>query len=281
MNGKQGNWKTAEKRVSYETSGIRGIAGDTPWSLIAAWVAYVAMVACNFAFESLRLGGVTTAEVSNQVFVWFAPAGYAFAIWGFIYLALGVWLVALTNGELRYGRSAKTPCLLFVATCALNVAWLALFHFQHIALSLAIIIVYWGVVALLYANVQVPGKKLILRAPISLYLGWLSVASIINATNLMTRAFGSIAIVDEVSTILLSLVVLSIGFAMAKLAKDYIYPAVLLWATVAVGVHLIDVNVYVAAAVFTMCALGALATYLPVERLKLRKKDESTRVSQA
>jgi len=48
--------------------------------IACCWVALVATIACNALFESMKLGGVTSAEVSNEVFAWFAPAGYVFAI---------------------------------------------------------------------------------------------------------------------------------------------------------------------------------------------------------
>lgn len=266
MSKSRGSNASEGKRVSFETTGVKGMLADAPATLIVAWVAFVAMIACNFAFEALPLGGVTTAEVSNQVFVWFTPAGYAFAIWTIIYIGLAVWLIALTRDELSFGRSSNPASILFAVTCAFNVLWLVLFHLQHVGLALVAIILYWGVVALLYGTVHVPGKSMLLKAPISLYLGWLTVATVINATNLVARSLGSISLVNEASAIILSLIVLAMGIAMAKLANDYVFPAVLLWAIVAVGVHLVDVNAYVASAIFTMCAISALITYLPLGR---------------
>lgn len=58
-------------------------------------VSYVAMVAFNALGEIFKLGGVTSADVSNEVFAWFAPAGYVFMIWSVIYVGLAVWGVRL------------------------------------------------------------------------------------------------------------------------------------------------------------------------------------------
>ena len=257
--------RRTHKRMSYETSGPKGLSADAPWGLVLAWVTYIGMISCNFAFDALRLGGVTTAEVSNQVLTWFSPAPYAFAIWTLIYAGLGIWLVALTRDELRLGRAANPYSLLFAATCVLNVAWLVLFHFEQVALSVAGIIVYWGAVALLYSAMHVPGKRLILRAPISLYLGWVSAGVIFNATNLASRALGNIVVLNEVSSVALALAVLGMGFIMAKMADDYLFPLACLWAVVAVGVHLAQISPPVAAIVITLCAVGALLTFIPFE----------------
>lgn len=45
-------------------------------------ISYIVLVAFNALSEALELGGVTAGDVSNEVFAWFAPAGYVFSIWG-------------------------------------------------------------------------------------------------------------------------------------------------------------------------------------------------------
>ena len=67
--------------------------------------AYVVTVLCNLLFEATRLGGTTSGEVANLMYVWFMPAGYVFSIWGLIYVALIVWLVQYTR------------CLLYTSRC--------------------------------------------------------------------------------------------------------------------------------------------------------------------
>ena len=47
----------------------------------------------NYLANAIPIGGKTTAEASAQVPTLFTPAGYAFAIWGVIYLLLIIWVI--------------------------------------------------------------------------------------------------------------------------------------------------------------------------------------------
>lgn len=103
---------------------------------VTMWAAYVVTVLCNLLFEATRLGGTTSGEVANLMYVWFMPAGYVFSIWGLIYVALIVWLVQYTRDAPNRVRRFGFVALLFVVSCALNVAWLALFHFLQVYVGL-------------------------------------------------------------------------------------------------------------------------------------------------
>lgn len=243
-----------------------------PTGIVACWVAFAATVICNVSFELLRLGGTTSAEVSDQVFAWFTPAGYAFSIWTLIYLALGVWLISITRNYLKEGPRTYAQEALFSASCVLNIAWLATFHFEHVGAALVVILLLWGTLAALYAAERQAKAPFARMAPASLYLGWISVASIANAANLITRAVGEVPALGEVSTVALVVVVLLAGYAMSRMADDKVFPLVIIWATVAVGVHLMDASPATATAVISVTVVAALLTYLRPETL-IHKKE--------
>lgn len=264
------------RRSAVKTSEARRTAEQTreapPAGIMISWVAFAATVICNVSFELLRLGGTTSAEVSNQVFAWFTPAGYAFSIWTLIYLALGVWLISITRSYLKEETRTHAQEVLFSASCALNIAWLATFHFEHVATALVVIIVLWGVLAALYATEHQAKAPFARRAPISLYLAWISVATVANAANLSARTLGDVSMLGEVSTVALTVVVLLAGYAVCRIADDKVFPLAIIWATAAVGVHLMDASPATATAVFSVTVVGALLTYLRPEAL-IHKKE--------
>lgn len=264
---------TGARQTAYRArETVEQVKEAPPVGIVASWVAFAATVICNVSFELLRLGGTTSAEVSGQVFAWFTPAGYAFSIWTLIYLALGVWLISITRNFLKDGPRTYAQEGLFCASCALNIAWLATFHFEHVASALVVIILLWGVLAALYAAEHRARAPLARRAPVSLYLGWISVASIANAANLSARTLGDVTMLGEVSTVALAVIALLAGYAMCRIADDKVFPLVIIWATVAVGVHLIDASPATATAVFSVTVVGALLTYLRPETL-IHKKE--------
>ena len=102
------------------------------------------------------------------------PAGYAFAIWGIIYL----WLIISTVfGALK--RSADTAWaaarLPLLGSVGIGIFWLAIASQSPIAATIMI----WGMLAFaLWALVRTPRKdRWLFRAPVALYAGWLTAAS--------------------------------------------------------------------------------------------------------
>ena len=232
--------------------------------LVLCWVALVATMACNFLFEFLKLGGVTTAEVSNQVFAWFTPAGYVFSIWSAIYAALVIWMI-LESSRVADGRSMTTlETGMFVLSCVLNVGWLVAFHFQQIEIALFAVVALWATMLVLYMSLRDdPARNRFNLIPFSLYFGWLTVAMIANATNLATRMFDAGLLANQVSTVALTVAVLVVAFLSARNSRDYVFPLVILWATVGVGVRLMGVDMVVSVVVLALTAVGALAVYIP------------------
>ena len=54
---------------------------------------YLAMIAINYLAASLPLGGRDTGAISDNYPNLFAPAGYAFSIWGLIYTLLAIYVI--------------------------------------------------------------------------------------------------------------------------------------------------------------------------------------------
>ncbi|MEF9840925.1 MAG: hypothetical protein RR773_00010 [Raoultibacter sp.] len=251
--------------------------------VIAVWVAFVIMVTCNALFETLKLGGVTSADVSNAVFAWFAPAGYVFSIWGIIYIGLAVWLVLFTRSLADRTRFFGLPFslegALFVVSCVLNVTWLLSWHLQIFPLSIVVIIALLVCVTLLYVQVRRRASAWYEWAPISLYVAWLCVATLANIAHVATRqSMGDIVLVSAISTVVLVILVWGLAFVMRRGLDDFVFGLVVLWATIGIGVRLMDVSVVVSVAVIAISTLGVLFVYLPWRRL-LGKSDNRKRKS--
>ena len=232
------------------------------------WIALAATIGLNALFEITRLGGVTSADVSDQVFTWFTPAGYVFAIWTVIYAALALWLVRYPKSMPAKAQGFNVTSILFIASCALNVIWLAVWHFQLIGASLGIIFALWIVLALLYVQTRRTATSRFGWMPISIYVSWVTVATIANAASLVTRMMTEdMPLLGGISTVLIVIGVLAAAFIMKKVFHDPIAPLVALWAIVGVGVHLWTASFATALIVFALAAVGAVFTYLDVSKL--------------
>ena len=236
---------------------------------VTMWIVYALTLIGNAVIEGGRVGGTTSADIAYGVFTWFTPAGYVFAIWSLIYVAMVVWLVAYTRtAPVRADRFTMTS-ILFIASCALNVLWLALWHFELVGISFIVILAEWAVLAALYLNVRRSAKSGWGWVPISIYTAWVTVAALANMAILVTRALdGGIAFFNGLSVVALTAGVLALGYVMRKMYDDVAFPLVFLWALIGVGIHVAEASWLVSSLVFILVIAGAVLTFVPLGKLR-------------
>lgn len=152
----------------------------------ATILAYIVMVTVNALANILPLFGRNTAEVSDRYPSLFTPAGYAFSIWGVIYLLLAAFIVyqALPAGRANPRLQPMRP--LFVISAAFNALWLVSWHALWIPVSQALMIALLLSLIALYVRGRLwrgpasAAQLLLVELPFSIYLGWISVAAIAN-----------------------------------------------------------------------------------------------------
>lgn len=236
---------------------------------VVMWLAYVFTLVGNAIIEAGRVGGVGSADIAYDVYTWFTPAGYAFAIWTLIYIALAVWLVDYTRKTPGRPKGLAQTTLLFTASSVLNVLWLLLWHLQQVGASFVVIVAEWIVLAALYLNVRKSAPSSVGWVPISLYAAWVTVATLANMAIFLTRILdGGVAFLNGLSVIVLAAAVLVFGYVMKRSYGDTAFPLVFLWALVAIGVHVSEVSVGLAAVVYLMSIVGAIVTFVPMGRLR-------------
>ena len=99
-------------------------------------VALVAVVMVNAIASGLPLGGVTTAEVSARYESLFTPAGYAFAIWGLIYIALFAYVIYQARPVRRQNVKLAKISRPWQLSCAFNILWIFFWHYDFLLLSM-------------------------------------------------------------------------------------------------------------------------------------------------
>ncbi|MFP7494449.1 tryptophan-rich sensory protein [Terribacillus saccharophilus] len=212
-------------------------------SVKLAWLsllAYIAAIAVNYLSNALPLGGNTIQQLSDRLGVLFQPAGYAFSIWGVIYIFALIWVIRLffrsTREKEWYGKAAGA----FIASCIFNIAWLFSFHYELFSLSIIPMVALLVSLIILYQAISVsPDRRKFDLFPFSIYIGWVSVATILNVgilfVSLGVDNIDGWLLSGEVWTIILLIIgaILAIGFM--HVFRDSIYPLVFIWAYVAIA----------------------------------------------
>lgn len=134
--------------------------------------------------------GPDNGTVSNQYPTLLVAAGYAFAIWGLIFLLDLVFAVQQLRARDAAGSGLDRARLPAALGFALTAAWMPVFSQQLFWLALAII---WGalasmvVAALRIARDPAPvaGQGWWAAFPIALHAGWLSLAAFLNSAQVI------------------------------------------------------------------------------------------------
>lgn len=193
------------------------------------------------------------------------PAGYAFGIWGVIYL----WLVVMAGFGMVLRRddpdwdATRWP---LIASLGAGVPWLVIA--KSTALG-ATALIWVMLVSALVALAKTPGKDVwLLRGPIGLYAGWLTAASAVSL-GLVLPGWG-VPPLGQTGWAFASLCIgLIVAIGMLRTLPSLFYGLAITWALVAVAVK----NGVSALGIFaTLAALAILgATF---RRLGLARAEE-------
>jgi hypothetical protein len=190
----------------------------------------------------MPFSGKTTADISDIYPSLFVPAGITFAVvWSLIYLLLLVFIIYQARDLFKKEKSSlqlheKTGFLFFLSSAA-NCLWLLAWQYNMILISLAVIIMLLILLTSIYFRLGTGVKpaslaeKLCVRLPFSVYLGWICMATIANATALTVYMgwgqFGLFGIYWTVSVLMSGAL---ITLFMLYRRNDIFFGLVVLWA---------------------------------------------------
>lgn len=200
-------------------------------------VAITLTIAINLLADIIPINGLSTKYISDSFNVYFVPAGFTFAIWGFIYLGL-ILLGLYQLKSNQYNKLFKKLLLAFLIGCIANSAWIILWHYLQINISIIVMVIL--LISLIVNYRQIENDKikkdnlfnLCIKLPISLYLGWITVATIANATVVLFNiGFTGSPIPPQIWSTLLIVIAGILGSLFILNKRDIIYSIVILWST--------------------------------------------------
>ena len=207
------------------------------------WIGLAIVLAVNGLANALPLNGKTTGEISDNIPTLFTPAGYVFSIWSVIYL--GLLAFALYQGR-RSQATAEFQERIgywFFVSCIFNSAWIVAWHYEQFPLSLAIMLGLLVSLLAIYLRLDIgrrsvsAGENRAVHLPFSIYLGWISVATIANVSTVLYQwGWTGGALGPEVWTAIMVVIAGVLGIAMIVLRHEIGYPLVIVWALVGIWV---------------------------------------------
>jgi len=240
-------------------------------------VVIIVTLAVNGLANVIKYNGQTTAEISDRFQVFFVPAGYVFAIWGLIYLGLIAFGIFQALPSQRENPRLRKLGYLFAAANLANAIWLFFWHYNLFVLSLLTMLTLLGLLIASYLVLGIgrtkvsAGERWLVRLPVSIYLGWISVATIANASDVLYDInWNGFGVAPQSWAVIMLAVGVVLATAMALSRRDAAFLLVFVWAFAGIGikqsaVKMVSVSAWVAA--FLVFLLFLLTILMKTEEI--------------
>jgi hypothetical protein len=210
------------------------------FSIILNIIFFAVMITANTLANTLPINGFTTGELSDMYPNLFVPAGVTFSIWGLIYLLLLIFVVTQTVAAFSEKASkyllSPLASWAFALTCVLNSLWIITWHYQMVFLSVVVMLLFLA--TLIYLVKRMDSERIenfwsrfAVKLPFSIYLGWISVATIANITALLVHwNWNGFGIPENIWTIIMIGAGTFLAATMMLKRADIFYALVVIWA---------------------------------------------------
>ncbi|MBN1888337.1 MAG: tryptophan-rich sensory protein [Thermoflexales bacterium] len=196
----------------------------------------------NGLANALPINGLNTGQISDRFQVYFVPAGYVFSIWGLIYLGLIAFAIFQALPAQRENpRMCATGWWIVLGGLA-NSAWILLWHYEQFPLTVIVMLVLLATLIITYLRMGTGRTRVstvetwAARVPFSVYLGWITVATIANITSVLDYLrWDGWGISPEAWTLIMLAAGVLIASAMSLTRGDVAYMLVILWAFVGIA----------------------------------------------
>jgi len=249
-------------------------------STLLKWMNIIAfaltVVVNGLAGGTTILGGKLTSEISDANPTLITPAGYVFSIWGVIYVLLGIFVVFQALPSQKAKGYQERIGWLFVLNSLTNIAWLFLWQFEYLSLSVVLMFLLLATLIAIYLRLDI-GKsavplreKLAVHVPFSVYLGWITIASIANVSvTLVSVGWDGFGISQETWAILIITIALLITLLVIVTRKDLAYGLVVIWALLGIAVKQSgNQNIVTTTEISAIVIVIALALSILISRLR-------------
>ncbi|QCX01426.1 tryptophan-rich sensory protein [Aggregatimonas sangjinii] len=149
----------------------------------------VLVIVVNYISQIVEFNGVTIGEMSRRYDNLFTPAGYAFSIWGIIFLLLlayGVYQVRKAFSTKDTSNFIQQTGPWFILANLLNCTWVIVFAYDFTGLSVLVMLGILFSLIKIILNTDMErwdapiGTIAFVWWPICIYSGWIAVATIAN-----------------------------------------------------------------------------------------------------
>lgn len=214
--------------------------------------ALIVTIVMNYLSNTGIFNGKTMADISVKYGNYFTPAGYAFSIWGLIYLLLLGFVIYQGRSLFKPVKEDNTVAQIgwwFIISCVANSLWVVVFLNDYILLSVVLIGVLLFSLLKIVINTGMELDNPPLKEfafvwwPFCIYSGWVSVAIIANIAVYLTKiGWNGFGISEAIWAVIMIILAGIINIFMIWNRNMREFAAVGVWALIAIAVANEGVN---------------------------------------
>jgi hypothetical protein len=244
---------------------------------------FLGTVIVNGLANALPINNRTTGELSDLYPNLFVPVGLTFSIWGVIYILLAIFVIYELFVAARKDSSDSSFIgkinILFFVSCLANIGWIFAWHYEIVALSLVLMLILLGTLISIYLRLRIgisnatSVEKYLVHLPFSVYLGWITIATIANVTALLVNiGLTDLRPGEQFWAVVVIVVGIAITLAMLFRRSDIYYSLVVDWAFVGILLKRLTTEAVVVQSVVITVIIGLVLISLGILTQVVRKK---------
>lgn len=241
-------------------------------------ISIVTTLVVNTLANTLPINGLNTGQISDRFNVYFVPAGYVFSIWGLIYLGLIAYGTYQALPSQRTNPRLQRIGWLAAGSGLANSAWIFAWHYEQFALSVLIMLALLTLLIMIFLRLEKKpasgsvAETWAVQIPFSIYLGWITVATVANITSLLDYwKWDGFGIAPEIWMSIMLAAVFGITSTMIYRHQNVPFTLVILWALVGIAVKFSQTN---AVAIPTWITFGLTLTVFFITLIRNRKTNK-------
>lgn len=236
------------------------------------FIAYFLVIFINFLANVIPLNGQTTGDISNRLNVLFTPSGYVFSIWGLIYILLLLWLVRqLPMQRYKFNMYTQTSGL-FLLSCLFNIVWIFLWHYEYFLSTVFVMVLLLITLIFLYKKIKKYADSFIDILPFSVYLGWVSVATITNISYVLVYMnWGGFGLSAVAWTLIMLVIATILAVLFLIKEQDSVFVLVFIWSFIGIATKNQELYPIVSYSAFAFAAL-LITSIIVKKQMKMREQ---------
>ena len=205
-------------------------------------ISFLIHLAISYMVQMKMINSKDVGEISNAYTSLFTPAGFTFGIWGIIYTCLGIFCVyhIVMAYKRNLDNDANKDLLsigpLFIIINIATAGWLVAWTAEQLLLSVFLMLVQLISLLVIHERLHIhnrlrnPSSKLATEFPMSIYFGWISLATIANISSyLVSIGWNGLGISDITWTLIMISISIALGLVLLFTRRNIAFGLVLIW----------------------------------------------------